>query len=805
MQKLNKRIEYDSLFPVLEINDSCIISKGGDISFAYELILPPKNLLDQGRCNELRMLISRAISTLPINTIIHKQDIYFKENYHSPKNETSFLLNSYWNHFEGREYMSHRSILYFCLPHKGRRNISCSQSSLARHSLFISWVNPQELLEFKQSVEQAVAIMSSDKQLIQARKLTEQESQSLVRKMTNFSSKSEALINDIRVRPNATSIGERHVYNLALSSLMDMPDHFEENVVEYNLSTDTTTVFSSLLSQIGFEIPANHVVNQYIKIVDNDKELSRMGSSARFMKSFSTLSADNAINYENISEYLIESSSGKQQTVKCSVQILIDDDNMMRDVVAKLSRHGFRTRLNIYNSSLAFWSNIPGNSPDLGSEEYMTMSLSTAVSLMGIESASRSIPNGSFYICDRHTHTPISLDFAEQAFNEGLITNYNIFTLGPSGTGKSFLTNELVMQAYHRDMAHCVIVDQGDSYSTLCRIIYEETNGKDGIYFNGEDYPFSFNPFITADKNSEADISFLTSLIFCLLQNDNPSASHVAIVTDAIREYLSSDYTRSLNGFYDYFNRVYIKDKENKEDISGCQFSVAEFRKPLKQFVQKGLYSKLLNCEENSNLTDKRFILFEIDNISKNEILFPVVTLLITKIFADKMRAVPGRKIMLIEEAWKAILSPHMESWIHWLWKTARKHNAQAIVVTQEVQDLIASPIIKESIIANSSIKMLLNQASIKNRYDVVASHLSLSEQDKNIIFSIERDKNPKYKYGEVFIAIGDQKYVYALEPSSEAYWTYTTYPPDKALRDEEVKKTGSYITAIRNLAANTL
>lgn len=801
MQKVTQQFEYDNLFPVLEINDSCIISKGGDISFAYELSLPPKNVLEPSRCNELRKLISRALATLPVGTTIHKQDIYFKKKYRAPREESSFLLKSYWDHFEGREYLSHRSILYFCLPHKGRRNISCSQSTLSRRSLFYASIDPQELIDFKDRVEQAIAIITSDKHLIQATKLSEKGCQSLINILTNFSYQQELVISDIQARPNATIIGERNIYNLSLTSLRDMPDNFEENVLEYSLSTDTTSVFSSVLSQIGFHIPANHVVNQYIKIIDSDKEHSRMASNARFMQSFSSLSADNAINCENISGYLLECSSRQQHTVKCSVQILLEGDNSISSTVALLLRQGFRTRLNTFNAPLAFWANIPGNSPDLGNEEYMTMSLDTAIDIMCIDSSSRSIPDGNFYICDRITHTPISLDFAEIAYNEGLISNYNIFTLGPSGTGKSFLTNEIIMQAYNRDKAHCVIVDQGNSYSTACQIIREETNGEDSIFFNGEEYPFSFNPFINADKDSVEDNAFLTSLIFCLLQKGNPTATERSIVSDAVMDHLTSDYPRSLDGFYDYFNKVFIKDKENLEDINGCQFSIPDFRRPLKQFIRKGLYSKLLNCEENADLTDKRFILFEIDNISKNEVLFPIVTLLITKIFADKMKAVPGRKIMLIEEAWKAILSPHMESWIHWLWKTARKHNAQAIVVTQEVQDLLASPIIKESIIANSSIKMLLNQDSIKNRYDVVASHLSLSEQDQNIIFSIERDKDPRYKYGEVFISIGSHKYVYALEPSMEAYWTYTTYPPDKALREEEIRKTGSYIQTVKNLA----
>ncbi|MBR4882737.1 MAG: TraG family conjugative transposon ATPase, partial [Bacteroidales bacterium] len=536
-----------------------------------------------------------------------------------------------------------------------------------------------------------------------------------------------------------------------------------------------------------------------IKIIDSRSAESKMSTNAQFMLSFSSLSPENELNHSNILSYLKDNYRHQNPTIKYSVQVQVEGEDSINNIVALMLRQGIRIRQNLYNASIAFWASIPGNSADLPYNEYMTTSMDVAVGMTALDGASMTIEGGSFFITDRITNVPVNIDFSNAALSSKLITNYNIFTLGPSGSGKSFITNELIMQAYYRDNAHCVIIDKGDSYYPLCQIIKEETSGEDGIYFNGDEYPFSFNPFIDAQSDDPNAVSFLTSLLLCIWGEKGLSQAISSKLTDAVIQFLESNCHRSLDGFYSFFFNTFLTEQWIK--LRNINFKVDEFETNLSLFTRKGMYKNLLNAANNSHLTDKRFVLFEIDNISNNDRIFPLVTLLITKVFADKMKAVPGKKIMLIEEAWKAIMSPHMEGWIQWLWKTARKHNAQAIVVTQELDDLIASSVIKESIIANSDTKILLDQRTSKNNYDTIADYLSLGDQDRNIIFSINRNNNPKYRYKEAYISIGSYRYVYALETSTAAYWVYTTEPNEKQIRKEEVDRTGSYIKAITNLS----
>ena len=74
----------------------------------------------------------------------------------------------------------------------------------------------------------------------------------------------------------------------------------------------------------------------------------------------------------------------------------------------------------------------------------------------------------------------------------GVITNRNKFILGPSGSGKSYLTNHLVRQ-YWEQGSHILLVDTGNSYQGLCSLIHAKTKGRDGVYFTyTEEAPIAF-------------------------------------------------------------------------------------------------------------------------------------------------------------------------------------------------------------------------------------------------------------------------------------------------------------------------
>ena len=77
--------------------------------------------------------------------------------------------------------------------------------------------------------------------------------------------------------------------------------------------------------------------------------------------------------------------------------------------------------------------------------------------------------------------------------------------------------------------------------------------------------------------------------------------------------------------------------------------------------------------------------------------------------------------------------------------------------MTQEVDDIISSPVVKESIINNSDCKILLDQRKYMNKFDQIQALLGLTEKEKSQILSINMANNPSRLYKEVWIGLGGE------------------------------------------------
>lgn len=234
----------------------------------------------------------------------------------------------------------------------------------------------------------------------------------------------------------------------------------------------------------------------------------------------------------------------------------------------------------------------------------------------------------------------------------------------------------------------------------------------------------------------------------------------------------------SFNSFYEFaIERIpqILRDKQ-------IHFPTREFFSILEKFYRGGEQEHMLNSELDASLFDERFIVFEIDKIKDDPVLFPIVVLIIMDVFLQKMRIKKGRKALIIEEAWKAIASPTMAEYIKYLYKTVRKFHGIAGVVTQELNDVIDSPIVKEAIINNSDIKILLDQSKFRDRYDEIASILGLSPLQRQQIFTVNALDNHEGRnfFREVWICRGQSSDVFGVEEPPECYWAYTTERAEK-------------------------
>ena len=234
----------------------------------------------------------------------------------------------------------------------------------------------------------------------------------------------------------------------------------------------------------------------------------------------------------------------------------------------------------------------------------------------------------------------------------------------------------------------------------------------------------------------------------------------------------------SFDTFYEY-SCERIPQMIQEKSIA---FPINEFAAILEPFHKGGKLDTILNNDMDLNLFDEKFIVFEIDKIKDDPVLFPIVVLIIMDVFLQKMRIKKGRKALIIEEAWKAISSPTMAEYIKYLYKTVRKFHGIAGVVTQELNDVIDSPIVKEAIINNSDIKILLDQSKFKDRYDEIAAILGITDVQRQQIFTINSLDNHEGRnyFKEVWICRGQSADVYGVEEPPECYMAYTTERAEK-------------------------
>ena len=299
-------------------------------------------------------------------------------------------------------------------------------------------------------------------------------------------------------------------------------------------------------------------------------------------------------------------------------------------------------------------------------------------------------------------------------------------------------------------------------------------------------------------------------MLLTLWKKDNEPATRAEEValSNAVSLYIGklkeeSDIVPCFNTFYEFVGTEYRKVLEEKK-VREKDFDIDGFLNVLEPYYKGGEYDYLLNSDKELDLLHKRFIVFEIDSIKDHSILFPVTTIIIMELFINKMRRLKGiRKMIVIEEAWKAIASANMASYIKYLYKTVRKFFGEAVVVTQEVEDIISSAIVKDSIINNSDCKILLDQRKFMNKFEQIQSLLGLTEKEKSQILSINQSNDPSRLYKEVWIGLGGtQSAVYATEVSTQEYLAYTTEESEKLeVRALAEKLGGDMEAAIRQLA----
>lgn len=826
MKNILKAATLERKFPLLNVEQGCIISKEADLTVGYRVTLPELFTVTAAEYEAIHSTWAKAVKVLPNYTVVHKQDWFIEETYKpdTGKDEMSFLSRAFEMHFNERPYVNHTSYLFLTKTTKQHSRTTSAFNALTRGFIIPKEMQDQETVQhFLESCDQFERIIN-ESGLVALQRLTDVEitgsagKAGIIEKFLTLSQDDTACLQDITLGGAEMRIGDKRLCLHTLSDTDDLPGKITTDMRYERLSTDRSDCRLSFAAPIGVLLPCNHIVNQYIFIEDSAENLSRFEKQARNMHSLSRYSRANQINREWIEEYLNEAHSLGLTSVRahCNVFAWSDEESTMRriknDVGSQLALMECKPRHNTVDTPTLFWAAIPGNEADFPAEESFYTFIEQALCLFIGETTYRdSLSPFGIRMVDRLTGKPLHLDISDLPMKRGVITNRNKFILGPSGSGKSFFTNHLVRQ-YYEQGTHILLVDTGNSYQGLCTLIHAKTGGEDGVYFTyREDDPIAFNPFYTEDGIFDIEKKeSIKTLVLTLWKRDDeaPTRAEEVALSNAVNLYLSkikSDESvmPSFNTFYEFIRDEYpqiLAQKHTREK----DFDVWGFLNVLEPYYRGGEYDYLLNSDKQLDLLNKRFIVFELDNIKDNKVLFPIVTIIIMETFINKMRRLKGiRKMILLEEAWKAISKEGMAEYLKYLFKTVRKFFGEAVVVTQEVEDIISSPIVKETIINNSDCKILLDQRKYINKFDAIQSMLGLTNKQRDQVLSINLSNNPSRRYKEVWIGLGGmQSAVYATEVSPEEYYTYTTEETEKLEVQRLTEKLGGNIElAIRQLA----
>ena len=800
-----------------------LYTKTGEYSAVLKIENPvQKYSADIDSYYDFTHLFSALAQTLGEGYALHKQDIFVRKQFaNEPEHNQEFLSASYFRYFNGRPYTD--SLCYLTITQEAKKSRLFSYDSKKWRDFLVKIYKVRDLLRDSG---------------VQVKFLNKAEASEYVDRYfaMNFKDRTVSMTN-VKADDETVSMGDKRckVYSLVDVDCAALPSLIRPYT---NIEVNNTEMPVDLVSVVDNIPNAETVVyNQIIFLPSQKRELALLDKKKNRHASIPNPSNQMAVEDIKQVQDVIARESKLLVYTHFNMVVGVPADTDLQKCTNHLEnafgRMGIHISKRAYNQLELFVSSFPGNCYSLNEEYDRFLTLSdAAVCLMYKERVQHSEETPiKIYYTDRQG-VPVAIDITGKEGKNKLTDNSNFFCLGPSGSGKSFHMNSVVRQL-HEQGTDVVMVDTGNSYEGLC----EYFGGKYISYT--EERPITMNPFrINREEMNVEKTGFLKNLVLLIWKGTQGTVTKTEdrLIEHVITEYYDAyfngfegftpqqreDLRKSLviddrnssekrhesereravriegiideiegrrkelkveelsfNSFYEYsVQRIPDICEENR--ITGIDLST--YRYMMKDFYWGGNHEKTLNENMDSSLFDETFVVFEIDSIKDDPLLFPLVTLIIMDVFLQKMRIKKNRKVLVIEEAWKAIASPLMAEYIKFMYKTARKFWASVGVVTQEIQDIIGSEIVKEAIINNSDVVMLLDQSKFKERFDTIKTILGLTDVDCKKIFTINRLENKEGRsfFREVFIRRGTTSGVYGVEEPRECYMTYTTERAEK-------------------------
>lgn len=800
MKKVKK---IEDIQPIASIDKKgMFVTKNADLGIAFEISFPEIFCCSHHQYETNFASLLQAIKNLGEGYMVHKQDFFIEEKYEpnlSYNESNDFIIAQNELNFKDRPFIQHKAFLYVLLPSSNPlKRDSLSSAIFKKHIMPKSFFEEATFTEFWQKVKSFQATVNQTKlltiQLVKPENFV--GNKQTIGLLNHYFSLAfdDANLYDLSSQEGVFRLGNKQSYTFVINDLDQYPQELPPIVSFRDYSTDRTKMPASYGLAFGLNLRCNHIYNQVLYIPKQTELKSKLVADSKKAFSFSRWSRDNTFAIEQKTKLIDTLTTGESIAVQAhfNIQLFHESrqvlENYKNEVSSAIQNNGFISKMATAYAEALFWSCIPGNAVELGKDNFATCLIDNALAMWNLETNYKQsiYQNGGMLLTDRFG-IPRVVDLFFEPLKNKQIFNRNFTVIGPSGSGKSFTMNNLI---YYLLMggAHITIIDIGHSYKRLSEIL----GGK--YITHSIENPIQLNPFyreqnLLNDEKLEQEFKqVLVDLLAVLYKNTGETIQKSEEVTllSMVTEYYKylaknkNEYP-CFDTFYEFIQQDYVTTFEALGGRNGKEFDLEKFLFVLKPFYKDGEYGFLLNSKEQIDYSNEPFVVYELDNIKDDPILLPVITLVITNAYVTKLMGVKGKlKMLVIEEAWRAVSNQFFANFLLWAFKTVRKHFGSLGVITQEIEDLKKSEIIKDTIIQNTDIKLLLDLRNYKNEQDFVLQMFKLSEEHLPQLFSINKKLPIKRgNFNELAIKLGTELKVYGVEVSPYAYALYTTEPTE--------------------------
>ncbi len=768
-------INLSTYQPIADIQDNILFANNGNVVVCYKGNLPEIYSLSEKDFEDMHGAWFQALKSLPVGTVVHKQDVYLKKQYTAEELPyTTFLEKATSDHFKGRKYINHNCYLFFTLTKNKALNNSKYVNPFRKVSKTIIQELDDNVQHFISAVSDSVSFINNSRKM-KFFPLNPKEIQAITKEYFNGFNK--GFDTDIILDKKNVNIGENYFDALAINSELCFGESVQTSKTNDKFTSDDFVFHQGFIDGLGLTLNENHIVNQILYLDDKHKWRKLLDKKVVELNKSSNFGSQNKVVLGKIQHILDQiNADDNARIIRGHLNIIFwDRDARSLDRITSKIKTEFKEldiipyyprgeeRKNyILNSYCGFSSNFSNN--DL----YVT-DLKHALCLFINNTNYKSDATGIIFN-DREHNIPVLKDVWDERKKRIKARNFAIFA--PTGEGKSFLANNILRQ-YFESGVRLVIIDLGGSYTKFAKLYPEKYTVL--RYESGKN--LGINPFYISDINdlTPERLEDLSVFLFELFASDLKvtKAQSVSVKKILRHYYESTSENQSLDGFYSFIERNQENILENLK-IHPDYFNVTSFLHVMSEYVGDGLYSFLFEVSEDQTykIEDKRLIVFELDEVKDNKEILSVMLKLIKSAIQRtiwKNRAEKG--IILFDEFAKQLKFENVLESVEFYYQAIRKQNGAIGIILQSINQLPNNST-SASILENTQVIYSLNN---EKGYVELVKRLNLSSHDLNQLKSIKNNLTGPQKYTEMFIKIGKESNIFRLEVPKEVYAAYLT------------------------------